>query len=304
MNVPAIAAASLTKCFDARPAVRDLSFEVEAGTVYGLCGTNGAGKSTTILMLLGLLPSSAGCSQVLGEDSRRLSRGCRQRIGYLSEKPIEDHGLPLGYLLHYVAAFFDDWDWDRSRRLVDSLEVPLDQPLASMSYGERRRCELVLTLAQDPDLLVLDDPAVGLDATVRRDFLWGALEAARQEGKTVLFTSHILHDVERIVDTIGILHDGELVVHSELDDLLGRTKRIVVEGGVQRQLPQLRGEIERRECGRDLIIVTGEYDDQLERELSSLEQIDSSIEVEDMNLEEVFCAVVDQPSHDEAGAAS
>jgi ABC-2 type transport system ATP-binding protein len=291
---PVVAARGLGKKLGDTQAVNDLSFEVKAGSVFGLLGLNGSGKTTTIRLLLGLLAPDAGRSSVFGEDSLALSRATRRRIGYLSEKPFPLDDLPLPYLLRYVSAFFDRWDWARVEDLVRRLEVPQDRTLHDLSAGERRKAELALTLAPDPDLLVLDDPAVGLDVTVRREFLRAALEVARGEGKTVLFTSHVLTDVERVADTVGFIESGRMKLTADLDELKARTKRLILtlppghDGGAV----HLPGEIARWREGRDLVLVTGSY---AEEEMERLSVRFGPAQVEDLNLEEIFCAVLGKP---------
>ncbi len=139
---PVVEALGLKKKLGNTVAVNDLSFEVEAGSVFGLLGLNGSGKTTTIRLLLGLLAPDAGRSSVFGEDSLTLSRPTRRRIGYLSEKPFPLDDLPLPYLLRYQSAFFDRWDWARVEDLVRRLEVPQDRTLNGGSMRERsgRRC--------------------------------------------------------------------------------------------------------------------------------------------------------------------
>ncbi len=281
----------LTRRFGNVEAVNDLSMRVEAGSVYGLLGKNGAGKTTTIRLLLGLLWADGGKARVLGEDSLYLSRQCRQRIGYLSEEAFPYNDLPLPALLRFVSAFFPAWDWDYTNALVKRFSVPTDRPLNVLSSGQRRLGELLLVLAQKPDLLILDDPALGLDVTVRREFLWAALEVAREEGKAVLFTSHVLTDVERVVDTVGILDRGRLIVEAPLEELQACTKRLLFT------LPSdeatgpgpIEGELSRVRKGRDLVVVTEAFSPELE---SGLRPLGLSA-VEDLNLEDVFVALVD-----------
>jgi len=295
----AIKAEGLTKKLGDTLAVNGLSFDVPRGSVFGLLGRNGAGKTTAIRLLLGLLSPDAGRSSVFGEDSLRLSRGTRQRIGYLSEKKFPYDDLPIRPLLRFVSAFFEAWDWEKTADLLGRFDVPQDRPLSEMSAGERRKAELLVVLAQSPDLLILDDPAVGLDVTVRREFLWAALEVARDEGKTVLFTSHVLTDVERVADTVAILNHGAVRVLAPLDDLKARTKRLVIElpDGARAEGVVVPGEVSREARGRELSVVTGACSAELEARLRA--EL-GSLEVEDLNLEDIFCAVVGGgPARDE-----
>jgi ABC-2 type transport system ATP-binding protein len=293
-----IEALGLTRSFGTTEAVRDLSFQVEAGSVYGLLGKNGAGKTTTIKLLLGLLWPNTGSSHVLGENSRLLSPACRQRIGYLSEEPFPYQDLPLPALLRFLSAFFPAWDWNHANGLLERFAVPLDRPLKAMSLGQRRLCELLLVLAQKPDLLILDRPGQGLDVTVRREFLWAALEVAREEGKAVLFTSHVLTDVERVVDTVGILESGTLKLQARLEELQTQFKRFlfVLPAQDAPEPPPIPGERRRERTGRDVVVVTDRYSPELESELRRTAGLTA---VENLNLDDIFVAVVDG----KAGAA-
>ena len=282
----------LTRRFGTIEAVTDLSMQVAAGSVYGLLGKNGAGKTTTIRLLLGLLRADSGSARVLGEDATFLPREVRQRIGYLSEEPFPYNDLPLPALLRFVSAFFPTWDWDYSNHLIQRFAMPTDRPLNALSFGQRRLGELLLVLAQKPDLLILDDPALGLDVTVRREFLWAALEVARDEGKAVLFTSHVLTDVERVVDTVGILDAGRLTAQVPLEELQGRTKRLLFELPSQ-DAPEpapVAGELSRVRKGRDLVVVTGSHDPEMEIDLRASAGLAA---VENLNLEDIFIALVE-----------
>jgi ABC-2 type transport system ATP-binding protein len=304
MSVPpfVIETHDLTRSYGTVEAVKGLSFHVEPGSVFGLLGKNGSGKTTTIKLLLGLLWPDHGESSVLGENSRRLSPGCRQRIGYLSEAPFPYADLPMPALLRFVSAFFPTWDWNYSQELVKRFDVPLDRPLQTMSAGERRKCELLLVLAQQPDLLILDDPALGLDVTVRREFLWAALEVARREGKAVLFTSHVLTDVERVVDTVGVIDGGRLLLQAPLEELQARTKRLVfrLPGEAAAGPAEVPGELSRESRGKDLLVVTASFTPELEAGLRASMPLTA---VEDLNLEDIFIALVNakrSPAPEEA----
>jgi ABC-2 type transport system ATP-binding protein len=286
-----IEAHDLTRNYGKVEAVKGVSFQVAPGSVFGLLGKNGSGKTTTIKMLMGLLWPDQGESSVLGENSRRLSAECRKRIGYLSEAPFPYADLPVPALLRFVSAFFPRWDWNYSNELVARFAVPLDRPLQAMSAGERRKCELLLVLAQQPDLLILDDPALGLDVTVRREFLWAALEVARNEGKAVLFTSHVLTDVERVVDTVGVLDGGRLLLQAPLEELQERTKRLVfsLPGEAMPGPLVVPGELSRERRGKDVLVVTADYSPDLEAKLRESTYLAT---VEDLSLEDIFIALV------------
>jgi ABC-2 type transport system ATP-binding protein len=280
----------VSRRFEETEALRGVSFSVERGSVVGLLGSNGAGKSTALRILLGLLRPDAGRSTLLGEDSLRLSRETRRRVGFLSEKAFPHEDLPLGTLLRWVAAFFDRWDDAKVKDLGTRMGVLPDRPLKSLSVGQRRKAELFLCLAPDPELLVLDDPWLGIDAIVRREVLEVVLRAAREEGRTVLFTSHVLTDVERIVDRVVLLAEGRVRADDELDALKGRTKRLLVEPAGGAVVPPLEGEVRReaRGRGRGLEIVTERFEPAL---AEGLRASGAAVEVEDMNLEAVFVAL-------------
>jgi ABC-2 type transport system ATP-binding protein len=302
-NGAVIETKDLTRSYGTVEAVKGISFRVAPGSVFGLLGKNGSGKTTTIKLLLGLLWPDRGESSVLGENSRRLSPGCRQRIGYLSEEPFPYADLPVPALLRFVAAFFPRWDWDYCNKLVARFAVPLDRPLQTMSPGERRKCELLLVLAQQPDLLILDDPAMGLDVTVRREFLWAALEVARSEGKAVLFTSHVLTDVERVVDTVGVIDGGRLLLQTPFEELQERTKRLVLSlpGEASPEPAVVDGELSRERRGKDVVVVTGDYSPELEARLRQSAYLTA---VEHLNLEDIFVALVGARTGDAPKEAS
>ena len=283
---------SLCKKRGGKQVLDGLCFDIQAGRVFGLIGPNGAGKTTTIKILLGMLKADSGASFIMGEASMELSVACRQRIGYLSEENIHEN-LPIAELLQFHSHFFETWDWDWCRQLMKRMKVVENKALYEMSKGELRKAELLLALAPKPDLLILDDPAIGLDVIVRREILWGAVEAARDEGRTVIFTSHILQDVERIVDDVLILHQGQVLMQGQLEDMKAKTKRLVLVA-TQSKTPscaKLPGELSRKEEGHDLVLVTDEFTAELE---SGLRADFPGLIVEDMNLEEIYCEVIDK----------
>jgi ABC-2 type transport system ATP-binding protein len=175
--------------------------------------------------------------------------------------------------------------------------VVAGRPLRTMSEGERRKAELLVAMAHHPDLLILDDPILGLDARARREMLWATLEMVREDGTTILFTSHVLQDVERMVDHVVILDRGSVRIAGQLEDLLAKTKRLVFpEAGPD--LARLNGEVRRTVHGRDLTVVVRDLDPDAAR---TLQRQHPRMQLENLNLEEIFCAVIsDAPPVPEA----
>ncbi len=301
---PVVEVRGLRKSLGGNEAVRGVSFSVERGSVLGLVGPNGSGKTTTLKCLLGLLVPDEGECRVRGEDSRSLSRECRRRIGYLSEKPFPWQDLAVPDLLGMIASLQDRWDGARVEALAKRMRVALDRPLLAMSFGERRRAELFLVLAPDPEVLVLDDPWLGVDARVRREFLLALLEGARERGRTILFTSHILTDVEKVADRVALLVRGETRVVDDIDALKGRMRRVVVElrDGVRAEDVVVPGEISRAVDGETVTVVTEAWTAGVEEALAAR---CGRVEVEPLNLEAAFIELTGDadPAVAEEGAA-
>lgn len=287
---PVVVMERVTRNWGEKEALHEVSFTVPDGSITGLLGPNGAGKSTAIRVLLGLLQPHGGRSTVYGEDSLTLSREVRQRIGYLSERPFPHGDLPVGVLVRWVSAFFQRWDQHRVDALMARMGVPADRSPDTMSVGERRKAELFLALAPDPDLLILDDPWLGIDAVVRHEVLALVLETAREQGKTVLFTSHALSDVEKIADRVILLDGARVRAEASLDDLKERTKRLLVTlpDGHQPSTLVIPGELTRTTEGRTVTVLTEAWSPAL---AERLRERGFEVDVEDLNLEALFLAL-------------
>jgi ABC-2 type transport system ATP-binding protein len=211
MNPPAIAVEGLTKRFGRRLAVDGLSFQVPAGSVCGFLGRNGAGKSTAIRMMMNLLDPTAGKVTLLGLDSRRDHTALMGRIGYVSESPVLYDWMKVKQLVRFTAGFYPHRNHRRIDELLDRFAIDREQKVRHLSRGTLAQLALALALGGDPELLILDEPATGLDVLVRRDFLQSIIQLIQQEGRTVLFSSHLVHEVERVADQVVIIDSGRLV---------------------------------------------------------------------------------------------
>ncbi len=209
----------LTRRFGSMTALDNVSLRVPRGSVFGLVGANGAGKTTLIKHVLGLLRAQQGTVRVFGLDPVVDPPGVLGRIGYLSE----EHDLPgwmrVWELMRYTRAFFRGWDENYAQELRERFELDPQAQAKNLSKGQRARAGLMLALAHHPDLLVLDEPSSGLDPIVRRDIVEAIIRSIAHEGRTVLFSSHLLHEVERVSDHVTMIHQGKIVFSAPIDDI-------------------------------------------------------------------------------------
>lgn len=218
----------LVKYFDGRCILDGIDLKVPRGCIYGLLGRNGSGKTTMIRILLGLEPPTRGRTFVLGQDSMKLSAKTHGRIGYVAE----GHNLIQSYkvqrLINLCKGLSLQWNEEFFGHLMETFRLPMNRKVKELSAGMRAQLNLALAMAIDPDLLILDDPTLGLDTVARRQFLELAIDVIQRQGRTILFSSHILSDVERIADRIGVLVAGKLAVDCALEELKNRVRKLRV----------------------------------------------------------------------------
>jgi ABC-2 type transport system ATP-binding protein len=222
----AIVAEELGKRYGAKWALRECSFTVPAGRVCGLVGANGAGKTTLLRLLAGLSRPSTGRAEVGGQAPRDDTEFLR-RVGYLAQEiPLYRRWSAADHL-RMGAAMNVEWDGDWARERLDGLRIPLGQRVGTMSGGQRAQVALVLALAKRPEVLLLDEPVAALDPLARREFLSTLAEAVADRGTTVVLSSHLVTDLERVCDHLVVLADSRTVLAEDLDDVLA-THRLLV----------------------------------------------------------------------------
>jgi ABC-2 type transport system ATP-binding protein len=212
-------------------AVRGVSLTVPRGSVYGLLGPNGAGKTTTVHLVLGLLRPDAGEVEVLGVDAVRHPEAARARVGYVPERPTVADWMSVAEAMRHHAVFHPRWDPRYAEELRARLALPPRRRVRELSKGEAGRLSFVLALAHRPELLVLDEPTDGLDPVARRELLELLLEYVADAGATVLVSSHLVHELERFADWIGVMSDGALVSEAPMESLRRSVKRLRVAAG-------------------------------------------------------------------------
>jgi ABC-2 type transport system ATP-binding protein len=280
----------ISRSFGGTSALRNFTLRVPRGTIYGFLGRNGAGKTTAIKILAGLIKPDEGSIQVLGVNPFEFTPEDRQRVGYLSEKQILPANMKVGKLIAFCAQFYPRWDQALVDRLLASFRIDSKKKVSALSQGAQRQVAFILALAQRPELLILDEPASTLDVVARREFLDEVLDLLRQDGPTVFISSHILSDIERVADHIGILADGALKISEPLDRLKETVKRVRFHGF--RQDPtafSLPGAFRSVRSGNEWLVTLRLEDPAILD--GPARQWGAQYEVQDMNLEDIFVEI-------------
>jgi ABC-2 type transport system ATP-binding protein len=207
----------LSRSFGKTKALDSVDFNAGRGKVYGLVGANGAGKTTLIKHLLGLLRAKSGTVKIFGEDPVRNPEGVLKRIGYLSEDRDIPEWMSINELIRYTGAYHSSWDQGYAAELLNTFFLDPAKKIKTLSRGMRAQVALISAVAHRPDLLILDEPSSGLDAVVRKDILNAVVRTISEEGRTVIFPSHLLEEVERLSDHVTMIHQGKITLDSSLE---------------------------------------------------------------------------------------
>ncbi|RRJ30080.1 ABC transporter ATP-binding protein [Halocatena pleomorpha] len=283
----AIEVTELTKEYGSVRAVDSLSFTVSEGEIFGYLGPNGAGKTTTIRALLGLLTPTSGTARVLGADVREEAAliEAKRHIGYLPATLGFDEAVTGRRVLDYHASLKGDY---RRDELLETFTPPLDRPIREYSTGNTRMLGIIQTFMHDPDLVIMDEPTAGLDPLKQEEFN-EFIRAERRRGTTIFFSSHVLSEVRRVCDRVGILRAGRLVGLEEIGALLdrgGKRVHVVPSDGDSLGVADLDGAVDVTTVGEEIqFTYTGEYNTLLD-ELAGHDVRD--IEISEPALEDVF----------------
>lgn len=288
---PVIEIDHLTKFYGHREVVRDLSLSVPSGSIYGFLGRNGTGKTTTIRILLGLEDPTRGRTRVFGRDSRHLVPEIRARIGYLPEGHHVYGWMTVKQCGQFQASHFKNWNRDIFEAVLTHFRLTATMKAGHLSRGQRAGLCLAMTLAPEPELLILDDPALGLDPVARRSLLQSMLYVTRRAERTILFSSHLLSDVERVADRIVVLDGGVLRADCTIERFRERLRHYVLRfRDAPPVTPQISGLLESFRTDRELAITIANPTSETEEQLAGLQP--ESIEPVDMTLEDAFISYV------------
>jgi ABC-2 type transport system ATP-binding protein len=288
MNDFAIDIQGVCKSFRSTNVLRGVTLRVPKGKTFAFLGRNAAGKTTLIRMLIGLLKRDEGSIHVLGLDPQLEPIELRRRVGYLAEDQTMYGWMKVEEIVRFVAPFYPSWDHDLALRYIRDFELPPKTKIKHLSKGQNVRLGLVLALAHRPQLVILDDPALGLDPIMRKQFNRDLITHLQGEGRTVFYSSHLLYEVEPVADEVAILHEGRIVRQAETETLRRQVKQLVLEReALESVRHQLRILDERRDGER--MVVTIEGAEVVQRALAA-EGI--SFRALDLNLDEIFEAYV------------
>ena len=219
---------NLTRRFGQKVALDDVSLDIECGRVFGLLGENGSGKTTLLKHILGLYRPQEGSVSVFGLSPADEPVKVLAQIGFMSEDRSLPNWMTVSDVVRYTAAFYPKWDNGYAKELLETFELAGSAKVKSLSRGQKARVGLLLALAYRPPLLVLDEPSSGLDVVVRREILSAIIRTVADEGRTVIFSSHLLDEVQRVADDFAMLSNGRITWSGQLDETLSSHERITV----------------------------------------------------------------------------
>jgi ABC-2 type transport system ATP-binding protein len=256
MSKPLVEVRGLSRRYGKHVALDAVDFEISAGRVYGLVGANGAGKTTLLKHLLGLLRPQSGSVRVFGHDPVRNPVDALRRIGYLSEHREMPEWMRISELLRYLQAYHPTWDMAFAHELIETFNLDPAKKISSLSQGMRAQTGLIAALAHRPELLILDEPSNGLDAVVRLDIVDAVIRTVAEEGRSVIFSSHLLDEMERTCDHVTMIQHGKIAFDCDLDTIkeTHMLTRILLKEPVA-QAPHFAGMLMANGSGRSWSIV-------------------------------------------------
>ncbi|MDR0310856.1 MAG: ABC transporter ATP-binding protein [Acidobacteriota bacterium] len=290
MNNTVLSLANIHKQFDGRSVLRALDLDVPPGTILGLMGRNGAGKSTLIKCLLGFIYPDSGYAAIFGENSRDLSADVRQRIGYVPQTMKGFRWMNVENFLEYTGSFYRKWNRNKVDLLLRELELRPEARISQMSEGELQKLSIIRALGHEPELLIFDEPAASLDPLARRQFLRRLIEISMDENRTMLFSSHIASDLERVANDISIIKEGRIAYRGDLGSLQERIRKIHIQS--DRKLPDPLPVRNVSRCvvedTKAVVTVDGLDDGEIQK---LGETLSARVSTESLNLEDIFLEV-------------
>jgi ABC-2 type transport system ATP-binding protein len=270
--------------------LKGVDLEVPKGSIFGFLGRNGSGKTTTIKTMLGLQKPRAGRCMIGGLDSFTQTLDVRKRIGFMAEDQQMYGWMKVGRIIKWVAGFYPNWDYQFTDELTGILGLSKTVKVKSLSKGQNSSLALLLALGHRPDIVILDDPTLGLDPIARKDFLRHVIELLQSNGVTVFFSSHLLYEIEPVADHIAILDDGVIIKASETEKLRESIRKFILTPKPEADFHELSGILDVLNIGDNVSITIEDCDNEKRNKLDNM-SANGMTEVA-LNLDEIFEAYV------------
>lgn len=288
MSDIAVSVQNLRKAFGSQIVLHDVSFEVARGQTFALLGRNGVGKTTMIRTLLGLLPCDSGVIRVAGCDPATDPIELRRRVGYLAEDQSMYDWMTAIELCRFLEPFYPRWNARLADQYLDRFEIPRQTRVDRLSKGQVVKLGLAVALAHAPEVAILDDPALGLDPVSRKEFNRDLVEHLQAEGRTVIYSSHLLDEVEAVADVVAILDRGRIIRQGPTESLRAEIQRMVLPHEIVRQTSAPAGLLDARRHGENWEVIV----DGAPRFLQELAASGHTAQATDMTLDDIFEACV------------
>ncbi|MGD2094286.1 MAG: ABC transporter ATP-binding protein [Phycisphaerales bacterium] len=270
--------------------LKGVNLEVPEGSIFGFLGRNGTGKTTTIKTLLGLQKPLAGKCIVGGLDSFTQTLDVRKRIGFMAEDQQMYGWMTVSRIIKWVAGFYEKWDYEFADELAGVLGLPKNTKVKALSKGQNSSLALLLALGHRPDIVILDDPTLGLDPIARKDFLRHVIDLLQSNGVTVFFSSHLLYEIEPVADYVAILDDGVIIKASKTEQLRESVRKFVLTPKSDANINGLPGILDMLKVGDNVSITVEDCDEEKRVRLKGMSA--NGITETALNLDEIFEAYV------------
>ncbi len=288
MTEAAIEIKGVTKSFRGKAVLDGVDLTVRKGEIYAFLGRNGAGKTTTIQMLLGLLDRDGGEVRVLGLDPKKDAIEIRRRVGYMAEDQTMYGWMKVSEISSFLEPFYPTWNRDLVRKYETQFELDPNQKIKNLSKGQNARLALLLALAHEPELVILDDPTLGLDPIMRKELMRDVIDHLQGAGVTVFFSSHLLYEIEPIADRVAILDGGVIVREETTDALREDVKRFILSESHFTGLPPFEGTLDIKRSENQAAVTV----ENQKGFTGLLKEHQVSFDRVDLNLDEIFEAYV------------
>lgn len=288
MNENIIETEGLTKYYGPILGIKDLNLQVKRGEIFGYLGPNGAGKTTTIKLLLDLIHPTKGKVKIFGLDAHRDSLEIRKKIGYMTVDFNLYENMTGEEFLIFCQSFYSNKDKRFKEKLIKKFEIKIEGKIKTYSHGTKQKLALAQALLHQPELLILDEPTIGLDPLMQNVFL-NLIKEQKSEGKTVFMSSHILSEVEKICDRVGILKKGTLIVTKNINELkrtTERTLRVVFQKEVSEKELEMEGITKIEKEGNKYILTIAGNEEEVLKKINSYPLF--SLNFEEADLEDIF----------------